>query len=164
MLINGETDVAFTVLYDIDMLGDEFQSILIAECPHCAFMLKSNPLAKRKSLDIEELKQSEFISISPLKTPSYSAAINALCEEKGFRPNTTYFTQSASSLAFNLSGDNEVFIADRYFKDYDNPLISAVPLRGTKSGLVMGYKKENPNPVLSIFLECASEFLSKHKL
>ena len=163
-LINGETDVAFTVLYDIVMLGDEFQSVRVAESPHYAYMLVSNPLAKKKKLKIEDLRQSEFISISPLKTPSYSTAIEKLCEEKGFLPDVTYFTQSAASLTFNLATDNEVFIADRFYKDYDNPMIAAVPLEGTESGLVMGYKKENRNTALNRFLTTAEEYLTKHEV
>lgn len=163
-LISGATDVAFTVLYDIDMLGEDYDSILIGESPHYVYMLKSNPLAKRKSIRIEELKQSEFISISPLKTPSYSAAVSLLCEEKGFQPNVTYFTQSAASLTFNLTTDNEVFIADRFYKDFDNPMIVAVPIKDTESGIVMGYKKENTNKILSLFLETAEKYLENHQI
>ena len=163
-LINGETDIAFTVLYDIDMLGEEYQAVLIAESPHYAYMLKTNPLAKKKKLKIKDLKQSEFISISPLKTPSYSLAIEKLCEENGFSPNVTYFTQSAASLTFNLATDDEVFIADRFYKDFDNPMIAAVPLENTESGLVIGYKKENSNTALSRFLNSAKEYLSTHKV
>lgn len=163
-LIEGTTDLAYTVLYDIDLLGDEYVSILIAESPHYVYMLKSNPLAKRKSIRIEELKRSEFISISPLKTPSYSTAITKLCEEKGFRPNVTYFTQSAASLTFNLTTDNEVFIADRFYKDFDNPMIVAIPLKDTVSGLVMGYKKEHKNPVLFAFLDAAKEYGQSHQI
>ena len=163
-LINGETDIAFTVLYDIDMLGEEYQAVLIAESPHYAYMLKTNPLAKKKKLEIKDLKQSEFISISPLKTASYSLAIEKLCEENGFSPNVTYFTQSAASLTFNLATDDEVFIADRFYKDFDNPMIAAVPLENTESGLVIGYKKENSNTALSRFLNSAKEYLSTHKV
>ena len=163
-LINGETDIAFTVLYDIDMLGEEYQAVLIAESPHYAYMLKTNPLAKKKKLKIKDLKQSEFISISPLKTASYSLAIEKLCEENGFSPNVTYFTQSAASLTFNLATDDEVFIADRFYKDFDNPMIAAVPLENTESGLVIGYKKENSNTALSRFLNSAKEYLSTHKV
>ena len=159
MLINGETDLAFTVLYDIDLLGEEYASVVVAESPHYAYMLKSNPLAERKELRVEDLKQFSFLSISPLKTPSYSAAIEQLCAEKGFRPDITYFTQSAASLTFNLSTERDVFIADRFFKDFDNPMIVAVPLKDTTSGLVMGYKKDNQNPVLKQFLATALEYL-----
>lgn len=157
-LISGETDVAFTVLYDIDMLGEEYVSVLIAESPHYVYMLRSNPLSKRKVIRMDELRQSEFISISPLKTPSYSTAISALCEKEGFRPNITYFTQSASSLTFNLSSDNEIFIADRFYKDFDNPMVVAIPIENTVSGLVMGYKKDNSNSILSCFLEVAGSY------
>lgn len=164
-LINGESDVVFTVLYDISELETEgFQSVLLAKCPHCAFMLKSNPLAKRKSIQIEDLKQSEFISISPLKTPSYSAAITRLCEEHGFRPNVSYFTQSATSLTFNLTTDNEVFIADRFFKDYDNPMIVPMPLKNTKSGLVMGYKTDNEKEAAKLFIESTLEYIALHQI
>ncbi len=163
-LIDGTTDVAFTVLYDIDMLGEDYTSVVIGESPHYAYMLKSHPLARRKSIGIEELRQSEFISISPLKTPSYSEAVNLLCEEHGFSPNITYFTQSASSLTFNLMTDREVFIADRFYKDFDNPMIVAVPIKNTESGLVMGYKKDSTNQALSVFLKIAEEFFAEHKI
>lgn len=163
-LINGETDLAFTVLYDIDMLGEEFVSVLIGESPHYVYMLKNNPLAKKKKIKIEDLKQAEFISISPLKTPSYSAAVTSLCEERGFRPNVTYFTQNAASLTFNLTSNNEVFIADRFYKDFDNPMIVAVPIQDTVSGLVMGYKKDNSNEALSLFLSTTGEYMKQHKI
>ena len=164
-LINGDSDVVFTVLYDISELETEgYQSVLLAKCPHCAFMLKSNPLASKKSIRIEDLKQSEFISISPLKTPSYSAAIARLCEEHGFRPNVVYFTQSATSLTFNLTTDNEVFIADRFFKDYDNPMIVPMPLKNTKSGLVMGFKTEQDNPSTKLFIESTLEYIAIHQI
>ncbi|MBR2696778.1 MAG: LysR family transcriptional regulator [Parasporobacterium sp.] len=164
-LIKGDTDIVFTVLYDIEELGsDPFETLLIAECPHCAFMLPTNPLRKKKHLKVSDLKQSEFISISPLKTPSYSISINRLCEENGFHPNVSYFTQSAGSLAFNLTTDNEIFIADRFYKDYDNPSLVPVPLENTHSGLVMGYHSPIINNVTKLFIEYVSEYLKTHKL
>ncbi len=164
-LINDDADIVFTVLYDIEELGSEpFESVLLAKCPHCAFMLKTNPLAKRKSIRFEDLKQSEFISISPLKTPSYSSAIIRLCEEHGFHPNVSYFTQGASSLAFNLTTDNEVFIADRFFKDYDNPMLVPMPLKDTKSGLVMGYRSKSENPSTRLFIESTLEYIATHTI
>ena len=47
-LINGETGLAFTVLYDIDMLGEEFVSVLIGESPHYVYMLKNKSFGKEE--------------------------------------------------------------------------------------------------------------------
>ena len=159
-LLKGEADVAFTVLYDIEQLGTEdFTAQMLIESPHVAMMLPENPLAKKKKIRIEDLKQSNFISISPINTPSYSTAIDELCRAHGFHPNIVYFTQNASSLSFNLATANDVFICDRFYKDYGNPGLKAVPIEGTKSGIVLGYRKNNANEALKCFLKETSDYV-----
>ncbi|MDO4733860.1 MAG: LysR family transcriptional regulator [Lachnospiraceae bacterium] len=159
-LIKGEADVAFTVLYDIEQLGSEnFSAKMLIESPHVAMMLPENPLSRRKKIRIEDLKQSNFISISPINTPSYSTAIDELCREHGFHPNIVYYTQNANSLSFNLVTSNDVFICDRFYKDYGNPGLKAVPIEGTKSGIVLGYRNNNSNEALKCFLKETSDYV-----
>ena len=66
---------------------EEIQWEMLGDTPHCACMLKSNPLAGRKELKIEDLKQSDFICISPQYLPEYSAMIQRMCKAGGFVPN-----------------------------------------------------------------------------
>lgn len=163
MLINGEADAAFTVLYDIEQLGmEEFSAQTLVECPHVAMMLPSNPLAQRKSLKVEDLRNCNFISISPMNTPSYSVAVEQLCKEHGFIPNITYYTHNAGSLPFNLTTDKDVFICDRFYKDFGNSGFRAIPIEDTKSGVVIGWKKANVSEALRIFVRETLTFISKH--
>lgn len=164
-MVLGEADVAFTVLYDIEQMGlDKFEYKLLAECSHVACMLPDNPLSDKQELDICDLKQSNFISISPLKTPSYCIAIDKLCREHGFVPNITNYTQNAVSLSFNLTNANDIFICDRFYRDYSNPNIKVVPIKDTKSGLVLGWKKDNNKPEVKHFINETINYAVKHPL
>lgn len=69
-LINGSLDIVFTVLHDIVQLGAEhFDCQLILSCPHSVCMLKDCDLAAYDEIEVSQLKEYDFISISPLHTP-----------------------------------------------------------------------------------------------
>lgn len=154
MLIDNDLDVVFTVLYDIEQLGAEhFNYIVLGECPHVACMLKSNPLAKKEKLTIKDLSSSDFIGISPLQTPSYTEMLKELCLPYGFTPNFTCYTASANSLALNLVSDNDIFICDKFFRDFDSTHLCCKQLENTKSGLAIAWKKENTKKITQLFVK-----------
>lgn len=79
-LIHNNLDVAFTVLYDLEQLkGSEFDSIVLRTYPHNVCMLQSNPLCEKEYLEISDLKDMNFIGVSPFYTPSYCGMLNDLC-------------------------------------------------------------------------------------
>lgn len=109
-------------------------------------MLTINPLAKKEYPDVSELKDCDFVGISPLYTPSYCGMIKDLCASHGFEPHFVRYTENAISLIYNLLHENDVFICDKYFRDYQNPSMQLVqfwPLRHTKSGIAVIWKKNN---------------------
>ncbi len=146
-LITGNLDVAFTVLYDLEQLSEEsFDSAVIGECDHSVAMLSVNPLAKKEYLHVSELKDCDFVGISPLYTPSYCGMIKDLCASHGFEPHFVRYTENAISLIYNLIHENDVFICDKYYRDYQNPSMQMVqfrPLVHTKSGIAVIWKKNN---------------------
>lgn len=165
MLIENEIDVVFTILYDIEQLGAEhFDYIILGECPHVACMLKSNPLAEKEKLEIKDLASSDFVAISPLQTPSYIQMLRELCMPHGFSPNFTCFTASANSLALNLVTGNDVFICDKFFRDYQSRHLICKPLENTKSGFVIAWRKENPNKLTLEFVKETVEFLQHNSI
>lgn len=163
-LIDRELDVAFTVLYDIEQLGyEEWECVPLGECQLAASMLRDNPLAQRETLSVTDLATANFIAISPLHSPSYTAMLRALCAPYGFTPNFTCLTSNANALTLNLITDNDVFICDQYYRDYDSPHISSIPIRDTKSGYVLCWNKQNRKKEVPQFVNFALEFLKdKH--
>lgn len=151
-LINGTVDLVFTVLYDIEQLGaEEFDYKMLRRCPHSVGMLPSNPLAAREILLVEELRGSDFVSISPLSTPSYNGMLNDLCMEHGFCPNISRYTGCANALSYNLTKDNEIFLCDQFFRDYNNNALCFRPLLGTSSGVVAAWRRSSDKKALEIF-------------
>lgn len=155
-ILSGNLDLAYTVLYDVEQLKiDELNYIVINECPHNVAMLSSNPLSKKEYLEISDLRESQFVSISPLFTPSYNGMIEDLCSSAGFQPQFIRYTNSATSLPFNLVSDNDIFICDRNFRGFQQPSSSILqfrPLIHTKSGIAATWRKENQKPELKAFL------------
>lgn len=152
-LINGDFDIVFTVLYDIEYLGTiDFSYNIIEECAHQVCFLKTNPLILKEKLTISDLKNSNFVSISPLYTPSYEAMIRNLCEQYGFQPQIIRNTSNANSLIFNLFGDNDIFICDKFYRDFNSEYVCTKTLENTRSGVVVAWRKENNKNVIHDFV------------
>ncbi len=156
-LISGNLDLAFTVLYDLEQLdSEEFSSVIINRCPHSVCMLPENPLCEKELLEVSDLKNSNFVDISPLHTPSHSGMVRDLCQKYGFAPRFVRFTTNALSLPSNLINKEDIFICDRYFRGYQNPSFQSLqyrPLINTASGVAIIWKKNNQKDMLKDFVE-----------
>lgn len=161
MLINGELDVIFTVRYDVDDLeSEQYCYRLLGECPLEVCMLSTNPLAEKEILTIADLSASNFIAISPLRIPSYTQMLKDLCKPYGFRPNFTCYAPNANALTLNLITDNDIFICDKFFRDYKMDYLCCRPLENTKSGFAICWRKEENRREVRLFIEEALLFLN----
>lgn len=153
MLIQKEADVVFSVYYDFEQ--KEMEQIswrLLGRTSHCACMRKDNPLASRESISVFELKQSNFISISPQYLPEYTNMIQDLCRPFGFSPNITNYVSSANSLTLNLQSDRDVFICDKYYADLNGADHVIVPIENTQSGFVMAWQRDSHKDYIQKFI------------
>ncbi len=155
-LINDNLDVVFTVLYDSERLaGGDFASKIINRCPHSVCMLSDNPLAKKETLSVADLRESRFIGISPLYTPSYCAMLEDLCRPFGFSPRYIRYATNALSQPYHLLGANDIFICDANYREFENPALEHLvfrPLTETQSGVAVIWKRENQKEELRTFL------------
>ncbi|MBQ8663274.1 MAG: LysR family transcriptional regulator [Eubacterium sp.] len=154
MLFNKEADVIFSICYDFE----EKEAVEVAwrklgKTPHCACMKKTNPLAQKESLSICDLKQADFVCISPQYLPEYSRMIHAMCATRGFAPNISKYVSSANSLTLNIRSDRDVFICDKYYSDLNCDDHVLIPIRDSESGFVMAWHKNSGKPYLEDFVE-----------
>ncbi|BAK46870.1 transcriptional regulator [Clostridium sp. SY8519] len=159
MLMRGEADLVFSILYDYqDRELSQIEYRELGAATHCACMRKSNPLSGAESLSVADLREAEFVCISPRQLPEYVRMLQRLCEPYGFAPNITNYVSSANSLTLNINSDNEVFICDRYYLDVNAEKHVKVPLRDTHSSIVLAWRKENEKTYLKDVVEEALHF------
>ncbi|MBQ9815575.1 MAG: LysR family transcriptional regulator [Lachnospiraceae bacterium] len=164
-LINGEFDIAFNVLYDMEELGNQyFNSKVIRRCPLAIGMLKTCPLAKKEEVTLEDLKDYNFVSISARFTPAYYNMLKSLCVRAGFQPNIISYTNNASSQLLNLRSNRDLFVADRFYTSYGDPYFEWRPIKDTSSGVTVSWKTDNIKKGLLDFLDAIDEFTSVSEL
>lgn len=164
-LIDGEFDIAFNVLYDMEELGTQyFSSRVIRTCPLAIGILKTSPLAQKSEVTMDDLRHCNFISISARYTPAYYNMLKALCTRAGFQPNIVAYTNNASSQLLNLRTNMDVFVADRFYTSYGDPYFAWRPIKGTTSGVTVSWKTDNNKKGLLDFLDAIDEFTSVAEL
>lgn len=152
-LLEGELDVVFTVLYETEYASwPNCEFYQFRSCPHVAGMLPSNPLAGKKSVTVHQMEPMNLISISTLYLPTYNQMLYDLFAEEGIRPNIVYQTANASSQVYHLHGPNDIFICDRYHRDYGLPSLVYLPIEHTRSGVSMVWRKGGRSTELQKFL------------
>lgn len=161
-LFNDKLDLVFTVRYDLEELSsEEFEIMPITECTHYVCMQLDNPLALKEELDIEDLKDCGFVTISPTYVPTYCGMIEKLCEEHGFSPLFVRYTNSARALALNMMGPDDIFICDKYYCDFGATGFAFRPIKDTKSGIMAAWKKNYDKPELEKFLKILKDVAGK---
>ena len=150
---NGSIDIMTTLSFELPYIDNSLAYETIYTCPLLACMLKTNPLAGKKSIELSELKDQEFIFNSPQVFPSYCKYYSQLCYESGFGPKITKYVNSPHSLIWNIQNDNEVLLCDMFIRDIESPLISRVEIKGQTSSLVTFWKKDNNNPLIRMYIQ-----------
>ena len=164
-LINGEFDIAFNVLYDMEELGTQhFSSKVIRKCPLEIGMLRTCPLAQKAEVTMEDLKPYNFVSISARFTPAYYNMLKSLCTRAGFQPNIVTYTNNASSQLLNLRTKMDIFVMDKFYTSYGDPYFEWRPIKDTVSGVAASWKTDNTKKGLLDFIDAIDEFTSVSEL
>ena len=79
---------------------------MIAICPLSVEMLKTNPLANRASLCVEDLRSQYFVL--PQSTP-FIKYISDICERHGFNPTISYYAEHFHAISMCIGTNNEAF-------------------------------------------------------
>ncbi len=161
LLLANELDLIFSIAYDFETRHlEQLSCRYLGETPHCACMKKTNPLSSKKSLSMEDLKDSRFICISPHVLPEYTRMLHELCHPYGYVPDISSYVASASSLTLNIEADDEIFLCDRYFADSNEAAHVRIPIRDTKSHIAMVWRNDNSKLYLQDFLEETDRYFS----
>lgn len=152
-LETDELDLAVTGLYErknLDKLGIRWKSY--ASVSDVVIMHRTNPLAQRESISLEDLRDEPFIMLSPSDHASYFERIYLLCSQHGFQPKILTLLPNFRSMMANLISNREgVIISNQFISDVRHPDLRCYELAGTNAGMVIAWKSRNPNRYVGRF-------------
>lgn len=159
-LINGSLDIAFTLSFEIEgysgMISNSIyrgNSIIIMD--------KSNPLSKRESILINDLKEEPFLAISRNESPNgFDRVINS-CRRGGFTPKIEKQLPNIESILESVEAGMGVAIFDSNFKFSNNEDIKLFKIDDDYIDVIMTWKKENMNTGIPIFTNYLMEEIKK---
>lgn len=161
-LAEGITDVAVTVLFDADDIGDDYIVSEVLTVPKLVCMLRTNPLAQKQSITYTDLVNQKFISIDDSETPRHANLIRKICHDHGFEPQIGRRSPNAHGLTSTLQNDDEVLVCDKFLRGTDNPMFKVFELPETFSGLCVIYSKENKNPYIQPYVRVLRAFYNNN--
>lgn len=138
---------------------EDLDCFMAMPSPLYAGLSENNPLSRQKTLRMEDLKDVGFIMTNPNTEQIYGQWITELCERHGYRPKVDQYITDANA-AFLSSNDHNVFIVDKYYRDFQAKSVVFRKIEDTESGLLMIWKK-NCRPVVARFAEYARQFYRK---
>lgn len=124
LLTAGRCEVAFTYAYG---LSDDFEAEVLAEMPPRAILAEDHPLARRRSLRLEELAEEPMILLDLPHTRDY---FRSLFRSAGIEPRIAYRTRSyemVRALAARGLGFGILNAIPRMPWTYDGHKVVAVP-------------------------------------
>lgn len=153
-LFDGKIDISLTM--DFDLPGYPASETIFQPFFHSGarcVLSKSHPLAKREYIHLEDLKNVPIVAINP--EISYGAYNNAmeLCKIHGFTPQEIHLSNSTQDTLLMVESGLGFSILDENCISSANEAIQSIPvLRSDPLVLVAIWKKDNFNPVISLFV------------
>jgi DNA-binding transcriptional LysR family regulator len=155
VLQSGAVDVAFTrpvqPVHAALLRSERF----LTE-PMYAVLLKSHPLAKKRSILVRQLAGERFILCDRTYSPATFDKVITLCAEAGFSPRGATATVSSGMMALVEAGEG-VTILPKGSQVLSSDELVFVPLadRAAFIDLVIAWSPQHETPVLRSFLELA---------
>ena len=154
-LETGELDLIITGIYErrsLERLGAHYKVYM--NLPETVIIHCSNPLAQQSAISMEDLKDEEFIVLSPTDNASYFERVYILCSKYGFRPNISLFMPNFNSMVVNLLQTKRgVILTNPLFSYAHHPDLCNFQITGTNAGMLTAWKPENTNKYLHKLLE-----------
>lgn len=151
-IISGAIDIMFTLSFEMDeTLGLEWEELKRINTD--IIMSKHHPLASKDFVNLEDLKDEKFISISRETSPKGFESVIKLCEKHGFTPNIVKQVPNPESVLLCIEAGLGVFIFESTIKIQNEHNFKRFSILDDTIAVVAAWKKENYNPAISLLVE-----------
>ena len=151
-LMDEVFDIIFTPYFELDGLPD-VHWLKLKEIPLSIVVPTSNPLSKRDSLRLEDLKDETIILISPKDSNSGVERTQALFRRYNFRMKKVRYIPNISSMELAVKNGLGIAICNAKLFEHDSANCRIYPLELLQddSFLVAVWKKHRKNISLDLF-------------
>ena len=137
----------------------ELDCFVALKYPLLVGMSMENPLCRKQTVSIGDLKSCEFIFVKFAAGEEYAKLLDKLCAAEGFSPTIGSYVENVDSAYLNTMG-NQVFVADRLYRQMQSNATVFRELVGTQSGLLAVWRKDAV-PVVANFIRYAKRFFEE---
>ena len=146
-LRNGRYDLIVTLDFDVEQEAEFVVETIFAQPPAIAIH-RNHPLAGLEKLEMEQLKDENFVVISPRESPTGYERLMAQCKKTGFTPNVVRQPRSLESLILCVELGVGVALLDQGTRlNYDST-VRTVPIPGADMYVVAAYMQNDFRPIL----------------
>ncbi len=146
----GEFDIIFTLGHEIKDTPDVIWDTFFKAKPY-VFMSSSHPLAGKKDLKLEDMKDEGFVMVSRDESPtSYDTTI-ALCRSHGFTPKIIKEMPNVESVLFSVESGVGIAVYDTSVRNIQSAMFSGFEIEDEIVEVGMAYSKTNLNPAVALF-------------
>jgi LysR family transcriptional regulator, hca operon transcriptional activator len=165
-LSHGGIDVAFLRREDG---SSELDYRTLVEESFEVFLPSDHPLAAKSTIDLQELVEETFISVSGTalsisgKQPALRRAIDRFLNDNGIEIRPSHEVDNLGGVMSLITSTRGVALLPVYARTFLPGAVTTRPLQGLgpKIDLSVGYRKANPSPILKLFLSRVNELAAK---
>ena len=151
-LTSGNLDVIVTIQNFVEDLPGVAYTKLFTGKRQIAVSAR-HLLADRKSIKMSELKNERFIVYDRSINPVMADAVTALCERAGFTPKLKYTRDDSTSMLLMVaSGKGVAALSSMVNQSVHGVVFLDVDDENMEADVVFAYLKDNPNPLVPMFI------------
>lgn len=151
-LRSGRYDIIVTLDFDV-CKNEAFRTCKVYAQPPAIAIHRDHPLAKQSTLTMEQLRDENFVVISPLESPVGYDKLIGQCEKSGFTPHVVRQPRSLESLILCVEMGVGVAILDQGTRlSHDSP-VRTIPIPGEDMYVVAACLKEDYRPIVQQVLK-----------
>lgn len=123
----GELDVAITG-QEGAVDAREFHSRKLCSLGVCVALAVTDPLARRTSIAVKELRKRDFIGVDEDEMPGRNRWMATLCRPAGFKPRIATVTDGITHVLSLVASESAVTLLPEYFRTFAHPGVVFVPV------------------------------------
>lgn len=120
---------------DVALIGQEgtvaahaFYSRKLCSLGVCAALSGDDPLARRPTIGLDELRSHGFVGVDEEQMPGRNSWIKSLCRRAGFRPRFIGTTDGITHVLGLVASESAATLLPSYFRTFEHPGVAFVPI------------------------------------
>lgn len=146
-LKNGHYDLIVTLDFDVEE-ETEFRAVRVCPQPPAIAIHRNHPLAQKPELEMTQLKNEDFVAISPEESPVGYERLVRQCQKAGFTPHIVRKPRSLESLILCVEMGVGVGLLDQNTRLSQASAVRTIPIPGADMYVVAACSRDDYRPVV----------------